>query len=103
LRFANDFIPRGAKLVLLCRKGVVYIKIGEVPEDVWVPRWGIGAKELLGGVDQDGERGAVASHDMLPKGTTWYAKFVLDKRDPALIAFTRLNPRDDASNYLSYM
>jgi hypothetical protein len=103
LRLANDFIPRGAKLMLLWRKSVVYIKVGELPEDVWEPRWGVGAKELPGDVDQDGERGAFAMPDVPPEGTTWYAKFVLDKRVPALIAFTRLNPRDHASDYLSYM
>ena len=79
LRFVNDFVPHGVEVVLLCRKSVVYVKIGELPEDVWLPGWGIGAKQLPDDVDQDGDRGAVAMRDMLPKSMVRYAIFVLDK------------------------
>ncbi len=51
----NDLVPQGAEVVLLSWRSITYVKIRESPEDVRVPRWKIGAKELAGDVDQNGK------------------------------------------------
>lgn len=51
----NDFIPQGTEIVLELGKSVEYVKLGEHPQDVCIPRWVNGVKQVADNVEQDDE------------------------------------------------
>jgi hypothetical protein len=56
MRLPNDFIPQGAEIMLELGKSVVaYVKLRKHPQDVCIPRWVIGMKQVAGNVEQDDE------------------------------------------------
>jgi hypothetical protein len=55
VRVPNDFIPQGTKVALELGKSVAYVKLGEHPQDVCIPRWDDGMEQFAGNMEQDDE------------------------------------------------
>jgi hypothetical protein len=71
LRFLNDFVPQGTKVLLESGKGVAYIELGECTQDGRIPKWVNGMKQITDNVKQDDKQHAITIWNIVSEDSIW--------------------------------